>query len=128
MLTAAITKGWATALHVAVGANHFHFVEELVKQMSREDLELQDALENTAFCFAAAVGNVQIAEIMRKKNEALPIIRGGRGAVTPLHLAVLQGRSEMAKYLFPKSLGVLEEEDWNSLFLICINSGLYGKH
>ena len=128
LLTAAITKGWATVLHVAVGANHFHFVEELVKLMSREDLELQDSLENTAFCFAAAVGNVQIAEIMRKKNESLPTIRGGRGAVTPLHLAVLQGRSEMAEYLFPKSLEVLEEGDWNSLFLICINSGLYGKH
>ncbi|KAK7304067.1 hypothetical protein RJT34_15078 [Clitoria ternatea] len=124
LLKSAITKGWATVLHVAVGANHAHFVEELVKLMSHDDLELQDNKGNTAFCFAAAVGNVNIAEIMRKKNESLPTIRGGE-CVTPLHLAVLQGRSEMAWYLFGKSKEILEDEDWITVFLICINSGLY---
>ncbi|TKY72705.1 Ankyrin repeat-containing protein [Spatholobus suberectus] len=124
LLTTAITKGWATVLHVAVGADHEHFVEELVKLMRREDLELQDDKGNTAFCFAAAVGNVRIAEIMRRKNNLLPTLRGGEG-VTPLHLAVLQGRSEMARYLFDKSREILYEDDWNTLFLICINSGLY---
>jgi len=125
-LETAITKGWATVLHVAVGANHERFVEELVKEMSREHLELQDDKGNTAFCFAAAVGNVHIAEIMRRKNESLPTIRGGLG-VTPLHLAVLQGRTEMAEYLFDKTEEILCDDDWNTLFLICVNSGLYGK-
>ncbi|BAT80173.1 uncharacterized protein HKW66_Vig0089860 [Vigna angularis] len=124
LLNTAITKGWATVLHVAVGANHERFVEELVKVMSREDLELQDDKGNTAFCFATAVGNVNIAEIMRRKNESLPTIRGGLG-VTPLHLAVLQGRREMAEYLFPKTKEILYEDDWVTLFLICIDSGLY---
>ncbi|KAK7329326.1 hypothetical protein VNO77_23484 [Canavalia gladiata] len=124
LLNSAITKGWATVLHVAVGADHVHFVEELVKLMESKELELQDHKGNTAFCFAAAVGNVHIAEIMRKKNVMLPKIRGG-GGVTPLHLAVLQGRSEMAKYLFDESKEILEEEDWITVFLICINSGLY---
>lgn len=94
--------------------------------MSREQLELQDDKGNTAFCFATAVGNVHIAEIMRRKNESLPTIRGGFG-VTPLHLAVLQGRSEMAEYLFDKTKEILYDEDWYTLFLISINSGLYGK-
>ncbi|XP_027364299.1 alpha-latrotoxin-Lhe1a-like [Abrus precatorius] len=125
LLISAITKGWATVLHIAVGANHVHFVEELVKLMSHDDLELQDFKHNTAFCFAAAVGNVQIAEIMRRKNNSLPTIRGGGGGVTPLHLAVLQGRSEMAKYLFPLSKEILEEEDWTTIFLLSLNSGLY---
>lgn len=124
LLETAITKGWATVLHVAVGANHERFVEELVKEMSREHLELQDDKANTAFCFAAAVGNVHIAEIMRRKNELLPTIRGGLG-VTPLHLAVLQGRTEMAEYLFDKTEEILCDDDWNTLFLICVNSGLY---
>ncbi|KAK8466043.1 hypothetical protein PHAVU_009G240655 [Phaseolus vulgaris] len=124
LLETAITKGWATVLHVAVGANHERFVEELVKEMSREHLELQDDKGNTAFCFAAAVGNVHIAEIMRRKNELLPTIRGGLG-VTPLHLAVLQGRTEMAEYLFDKTEEILCDDDWNTLFLICVNSGLY---
>ncbi|KAL2340248.1 hypothetical protein Fmac_008188 [Flemingia macrophylla] len=124
LLNSAITKGWATVLHVAVGANHEHFVEELVKLMPRQDLELQDDKNNTAFCFAAAVGNVHIAEIMRRKNPLLPTLRGGEG-VTPLHLAVLQGRSEMARYLLDKSREILYDDDWVTLFLICINSGLY---
>ncbi|KAJ1393089.1 PGG domain [Sesbania bispinosa] len=123
LLSSAITKGWATVLHIAVGANHVHLVEELVKLMTPDQLELQDDKGNTAFCFAAAVGNVQIAEIMRKKNDSLPTIRGGQG-VTPLHLAVLQGRSEMAWYLFRNSKDMLQEQDWISVFLICINSGL----
>jgi len=114
-------------LHIAVGANHECFVEELVKLLSREDLELLDDKGNTAFCFAAAVGNVHIAEIMRIKNESLPTIRGGEG-VTPLHLAVLQGRSEMTRYLFDKTREILYDDDWITLFLICVNSGLYGKH
>jgi len=94
--------------------------------MHRDDLELKDYLGNTALCFAAAVGNVQIAEIMVKKNELLPSIRGGEG-VTPLYLAALQANNDMAWYLFPKSIEILEENDWSMVFLTCINSGLYGK-
>ncbi|XP_061374513.1 ankyrin repeat-containing protein ITN1-like [Gastrolobium bilobum] len=124
LLKSAITKGWGTILHVAVGASHVHFVEELVKLMHPDDLELQDEKENTAFCFAAAVGNVHIAEIMRRENQLLPTIRG-RSGVSPLHLAVLQRRSDMASYLFPLSREVLEEVDWDTLFLTCINSGLF---
>ncbi|XP_057759387.1 protein ACCELERATED CELL DEATH 6-like [Arachis stenosperma] len=124
LLTAAITKGWATPLHVAVGANHVHIAKELVQLMQPGDLELQDNKGNTAFCFAAAVGNVQIAEIMRRKNDLLPQIRV-RSGMTPLHLAAMQGRSEMAWYLFPQTKGILQEEDWISLFFICINSGLF---
>ncbi|KAK7290030.1 hypothetical protein RIF29_04146 [Crotalaria pallida] len=124
LLHAAITKGWETVLHIAAGTNHVHFMEELVRLMQHDDLELQDIKGNTAFCFAAAVGNVQIAEIMRKRNDSLPTIRGGEG-VTPLHLALLQGRSEMARYLFPKCKEILEEVDWEILFLISINSELY---
>lgn len=124
LLISAITNGWATALHIAAGANHVHFVEELVKLMDRDDLKLQDYSGNTALCFAAAVGNVQIAEIMVKKNEVLPSIRGGLG-VTPLYLAALQANSEMAWYLFPRCKEILEENDWSIVFLTCINSGLY---
>ncbi|KAK8468233.1 hypothetical protein PHAVU_007G258800 [Phaseolus vulgaris] len=124
LLTSAITKGWATVLHIAVGANHVHFVEELLNLMQPDELELLDFKGNTAFCFAAAVGNVQIAEMMEKKNGSLPTIRGG-GVLTPLHLAVLQGRSEMAWHLFPKTKEIFEEVDWTSIFFLSINCGLY---
>ncbi|WJX23955.1 hypothetical protein P8452_13124 [Trifolium repens] len=125
LLYSAITSlGWGTVLHIAAGSNHVHFVDELVKLLDHDALELQDNLGNTAFCFAAAVGNVQIAEIMFKKNASLPSIRGGEG-VTPLYLAALQGKSDMAWYLFPKSREILEEDDWNMVFITCINTGLY---
>ncbi|GAU50424.1 hypothetical protein TSUD_300240 [Trifolium subterraneum] len=89
---AALKGDWKEA-----GSNHVHFVDELVKGMPHDALELQDINGNTAFCFAAAGGNVQIAEIMVQKNALLPSIRGGAG-VTPLYLAALQGKSEMAGF------------------------------
>ncbi|KAF7842971.1 ankyrin repeat-containing protein NPR4-like [Senna tora] len=124
LLNAAITKGWATVLHVAAGANHVHLVEELVKMMDRSDLELQDYKGNTAFCFAAAVGNMRIAQIMLNENKLLPTIRGGEG-VTPVLIAALQGQSEMALDLYPKSVEILEEWDRTLLFFTCISTGIY---
>ncbi|XP_028223162.1 uncharacterized protein LOC114404379 isoform X2 [Glycine soja] len=57
LATSAISQGRATLLHVAAEANQLHFVKELVKLLSDEDLELQDCKGNTAFCLAAALGN-----------------------------------------------------------------------
>ncbi|KAI9122678.1 hypothetical protein K1719_006518 [Acacia pycnantha] len=124
LLTVAITKGWLTVLHVAAGANHVHLVEELVKKMEGNDLELQDYNGNTAFCFAAASGNTKIAEIMLQKNVLLPTIRGGQG-VTPVVMAVLQGKREMALYLYPKTYETFGDWDWNILFFISIRYGIY---
>ncbi|XP_054778884.1 uncharacterized protein LOC129286840 [Prosopis cineraria] len=124
LLTAAITKGWLTVLHVAAGANHVHLVEELVKLMNESDLELQDYKGNTAFCFAAASGNTKIAEIMWQRNTLLPTIRGGQG-VTPVVMAALQGKSAMAWYLYPKTFEMFGELDWILLFFISINTGIY---
>ncbi|KAK4254674.1 hypothetical protein QN277_010022 [Acacia crassicarpa] len=124
LLTVAITKGWLTVLHVAAGANHVHLVEELVKKMEGNDLELQDNKGNTAFCFAAASGNTKIAEIMLQKNELLPTIRGGQG-VTPVVMAVLQGKREMALYLYPKTYETFGDWDWSILFFISIRYGIY---
>ncbi|BBG92746.1 Ankyrin repeat family protein [Prunus dulcis] len=93
--SAGITKGWLTALHIAAGARHIHFVEELVKMMDEEDLALQDNKENTALSFAAGAGAIEIAKIMIQKNKLLPTIKTGEG-LTPLFMAALLGRSEMA--------------------------------
>ncbi|KAJ7969332.1 Ankyrin repeat-containing protein [Quillaja saponaria] len=124
MLNASITEGWETVLHVAAGANHVHFVKELVKLMDVEDLALKNYNGDTAFCLAAAVGNVGMAEIMWQKNPYLPTIRGGAG-VTPLYMSILQGEQKMAWYLYPKTTELLEERDWNMLFFTCIKTGLY---
>ncbi|KAI4332627.1 hypothetical protein L6164_017521 [Bauhinia variegata] len=124
LLTAAITKGWKTILHVAAGTHHVHFVQELVKPMHKDELELQDYNGNTALFSAATTGNLQIAEILVKKNESLPTIRG-KESVFPVQLAALQGQSGMAWYLYEKSSEVFGEEDYKKLFLACIKNGIY---
>ncbi|KAL5577505.1 hypothetical protein UlMin_019204 [Ulmus minor] len=73
ILSASITEGWHTALHLAAGTRNVQFVEDLVKIVNKEELELQDQKGNTPFCFAAAAGDVQIAEIMIRKNENLAL-------------------------------------------------------
>ncbi|XWS16047.1 hypothetical protein CRYUN_Cryun34aG0052500 [Craigia yunnanensis] len=58
-----ITKGWETALHIAVGARHIGFVEEVIKLMNVADLERRNKYNNTALCVVAASGITRIAEV-----------------------------------------------------------------
>lgn len=128
LLRTGIAQGQPTVLHVAAGANNVKFVREVVKLMDNNDLVLQDYKGNTALCFAATVGNVEIAKIMVAKNQSLPTIRGGHG-LTPLHLAALHGRSDMAWYLYHLNTHQnFGDADWNKLFITCINTQIYGKH
>ncbi|CAN6560082.1 unnamed protein product [Malus baccata var. baccata] len=125
LLTASITKGWQTVLHVAAGAkNNIQIVAELVKMIDEDDLALQDIKGNTALSFAAAAGTVEIADILIRKNRFLPTIPGGEG-MTPLYMAALFGQSEMATYLYPKTYKMLDEMGRNVLFFCCIDHGLY---
>ncbi|KAM1149886.1 hypothetical protein ACFX2B_030123 [Malus domestica] len=125
LLTASITKGWQTVLHVAAGAkNNIQIVAELVKMIDEDDLALQDNKGNTALSFAAAAGTVEIADILIRKNRFLPTIPGGEG-MTPLYMAALLGQSEMATYLYPKTYKMLDEMGRNVLFFCCIDHGLY---
>ncbi|KAH1147410.1 hypothetical protein GLYMA_15G160700v4 [Glycine max] len=124
LLNAAITKEWGTLLHVVAGTDQVHFVNQLVKLLSPDDLELQNFNGNTAFCYAAAFGSLQIAAMMIKKNACLPKIRGGEGA-TPLYMAALQGKGDMARHLYDLTSEILEEDEWTTLFFLCIKNGLY---
>ncbi|KAM1431342.1 hypothetical protein ACFX2I_047307 [Malus domestica] len=125
LLTASITKGWETILHVAAGVrNNIDFMAELVSMMDEEDLALQDIKGNTALSFVAATGNVEIAEILIQKNRSLPTIPGDQG-MTPLYLAALFGQSKMAWYLYPKTYEMLNEQNRIFLFFCCIDHDLY---
>jgi len=85
-----ITKEMDTVLHIAAGAKHTKFVEEVVKSMTGTDLTLRNKYNNTALCYAAASGVTKIAEMMVSKNRNLPMMRNNRG-VTPLYIAALFG-------------------------------------
>lgn len=126
LLKGAITKDWGTLLHAVAGSKHVHFVEELIKLLDPYDLELQNYNGNTAFCYAAASGNLKIAAMMIKENAYLPHIRGGE-EMTPLYMAALQGRSDMARYLYTLTIDIFEEKDWNTLFFVCVKNGLPGE-
>ncbi|XP_052181109.1 ankyrin repeat-containing protein ITN1-like isoform X2 [Diospyros lotus] len=122
-LRARITRGLETALHVAAGASHTRFVEELVKLMRPEDLALQNKVGNTALCFAAASGVRKIAELMVEKNKELPSIRGSKGAL-PLYMAALLGHRDMVWYLYSVTQ-VLTEKDLICLLIAAITANLF---
>ncbi|CAK7325288.1 unnamed protein product [Dovyalis caffra] len=58
-----------TAFHVAAGAGNLKIVEELVKLMSEEELEIQDIGGRTALFSAAIVGITTMAEFLVSKNK-----------------------------------------------------------
>ncbi|XP_028959484.2 uncharacterized protein [Malus domestica] len=123
---AKITKGSETALHIAAGAKHTTFVQELVKWMMPSDLELKNDVGNTALYFAAVSGVKRIAEIMVDKNPRLPQIRGSKDS-TPLHMATLLGHREMVWYLYDKTDTILKDSDRVGLLIAAIAADLYGK-
>ncbi|ONI01278.1 hypothetical protein PRUPE_6G131400 [Prunus persica] len=69
--TAKSISGWETALHIAAGARHVHFVKELVQMMDAEDLALQDNKKNTALSFAAATGTSEMAEYLYPRTHEI---------------------------------------------------------
>ncbi|RDX97396.1 Ankyrin repeat-containing protein [Mucuna pruriens] len=121
---AAIASGWPTLLHIAAGTNHVSFVEELLKMLTNEQIALQDMKGNTAFCFAVASGNMHIVQLLMKRNPFLPTIRGG-GDHTPIHFAVMQGKFDMAQFLYTETKEIFEHQDRKSLFFISIKTGNY---
>ncbi|VVA20295.1 PREDICTED: ankyrin [Prunus dulcis] len=119
---AKITKGSETALHIAAGAKRTTFVEELVKWMTSNDLELKNDVGNTALHFAAVSGIKRIAEVMVDKNPTLPQIRGIK-ELTPLHMATLLGHREIVWYLYDKT--ILMDRDHMGLLVSAITADLY---
>ena len=98
-ISAKITVTGKTALYVAAEAGRVHIVEELVKQMSEENLEIKDIDGFTALALAAYNGNYPIAECMLEKNENLIRIATENGTI-PVVLALLNGYLKLARYLY----------------------------
>ncbi|KAK1562831.1 hypothetical protein Q3G72_017709 [Acer saccharum] len=125
MLRTAITElGEETVLHVATGARQVAFVKEILKLMELDDLNLQDIKGNTAFCFAAATGSIEIAKLMLDKNPDLLTLRCA-GNMVPIYMAALFGRMEMTKFLYDGTGSHLTPQDEAQLFFKCIDTDLY---
>ncbi|KAJ9130580.1 hypothetical protein P3X46_034335, partial [Hevea brasiliensis] len=98
-VSAKITVIGQTALHLAVLGGSQKIVEELVKLMSKEDMEIKTNFGNTAFSLAALNGMVDIAKLMLQKNKDLVTIKNDCHGQIPLVMASLYGHQEMIRYL-----------------------------
>ena len=126
-LNASITKRNDRALHIAAAAKQVNLVRNMVDKMSNSDLELRNSSGNTAFCFAATSGVVEIAKVMVERNGELPNIRGSAG-MTPLLMAVLMGHKDMVLYLLTVThLAKLSKFDRIELLTSSIEAELFGK-
>ncbi|XP_038876939.1 ankyrin repeat-containing protein NPR4-like [Benincasa hispida] len=120
-----ITRDNETALHIAAGAKHVGFVEQLMNIMTLDDIAIINTHGNTALCFAATSGVVRIAELMVQKNKDLPLIRGF-GNATPLFMAISYQRKQMASYLFSVTdRKQLTSQDQIELLIATIHSDFY---
>ncbi|CAM8905100.1 unnamed protein product [Rhodiola kirilowii] len=93
-----ITQVSETILHVAVGQPNIKFVKELVKSMTKEQVERKDQFGRTALCSAAIAGNTGAAKILVKADPALPCILSNRN-YSPLHYAAKYGHKKTIQYL-----------------------------
>ena len=123
---AEITRRKETALHIAAAAENVHFVEQLVKKMSDEDLALPNEAGNTAFSLAAVSGKVELAKAMMNRKEDLVMTRG-RGRMLPIYMAALMGHRKMVRCLYEATKDQLEDSDKKDLLVTLINSDIYGE-
>lgn len=122
-----ITKGGETVLHIAAAAKHLHLVRQLVIVMDVASLALANNLGNTALCFAAVTGIVEIAKVMVEKYRDLPNIRGSQH-MTPLHMAVLLGHKHIVAYLLKATDDdQLNDQDRIALLTGSIDTNLFGN-
>ncbi|KAG6763597.1 hypothetical protein POTOM_031023 [Populus tomentosa] len=96
---AKIKPSGRTVLHVAAYAGNLKVVEELVKLMSVEELEIQDNKGYTALFIAALVGIREMAECLVRKNKNLVTIVNAQKQI-PLVGACIGNHKDMALYLY----------------------------
>ncbi|KAI3683934.1 hypothetical protein L1987_84449 [Smallanthus sonchifolius] len=123
-----ISENHEIALHIAASTQNTKFVEELMKIMDKEDLELQNKSGNTALCLAALAGNKNLTEILVNKNRGLLTIPGGQGMM-PLYMAALFGNHDTVKYLYDNSQK-MTGDFWTSqnrgwVLLKCVEADLF---
>ncbi|XP_042034954.1 uncharacterized protein LOC121781281 [Salvia splendens] len=114
------------ALHLAAAMGNEEIVRELVERISScDDLALLDGRGCTACCYAAISGDVEVADIMLRKNPCLVTARDKNNA-TPLHKAAFCGNKEMVSY-FLKSTKVedFSNQEWFDILLLLVRTRMY---
>ncbi|KAK7846607.1 hypothetical protein CFP56_007647 [Quercus suber] len=124
-----------TTLHVAAAANQEKFVKKLLTWMENNLVTAENEAENvtvtaqnnfgtTALNFAAAVGNVKIAEAMLNEDKELPNkATRGDNPTKPLFMAAFAGHSEMVNLLYRRTS--MDENEAAEIFITCVKNDLY---
>ncbi|GMY13703.1 isoform 2 of ankyrin repeat domain-containing protein 17 [Fagus crenata] len=90
--------------------------------MKDDKLEALNSKENTALCYAAATGNVNIAKLMLKKNKDLANV----GSVKPVFMAALLGHADMVNFLSPwTKIAEWDITEQVELFVTYASVGMY---
>ncbi|XP_021815744.1 uncharacterized protein LOC110758248 [Prunus avium] len=102
-----------TALHEAIERKQLDIVEELLKLMTEQDLEIEDDFGFTAFFTALCKGMAKIVASMVKKNENLVTMRFPNAtSMTPVLFACILGHCEIARFLYSRTpIHVLTEDN-----------------
>ncbi|XP_009343383.3 uncharacterized protein LOC103935349 [Pyrus x bretschneideri] len=89
----------STALHMAVSMENEYMAKELVKLMTEEDLEIEDANGVTAIALATQIGP-EVARCIIEKNKRLLCIPCDLLNMIPLIMACHSGHWGLARYLY----------------------------
>ncbi|KAL5538661.1 hypothetical protein UlMin_045513, partial [Ulmus minor] len=89
-----------TALYIAAFAGNMKFVEELVRKMEKQDLEIPDYDGDTALLGASLTGIKGLAKCMVEKNPNLVSISRGKSKQIPVVVAASFGHVDLARYLY----------------------------
>ncbi|XP_075660479.1 uncharacterized protein LOC142630373 [Castanea sativa] len=118
-----ISRKEETTLHIAAAANQEDFVKKLLNWMTSNSCNLRDVNKagNTALTYAAAAGNVKIAEVMLENDRGLP--NEGSG-VKPLVMAASLGHSQMVELLYSKTM--IDTSEQVDIFINCVRKDIYG--
>ncbi|KAK4264011.1 hypothetical protein QN277_029353 [Acacia crassicarpa] len=131
------TSRGETPLHVAVRFGHVSIVEELVRRVEPEYLEIYDALGDTPLTIAAGhSGVIPIAICLIDKNRnalSIPAEHCNRETLIrtykwefPVQLAFGAGLKEMGRYLYsvtPPQLFIEDIDLSTSVFATCLATG-----
>nr|XP_043630752.1 uncharacterized protein LOC122602084 [Erigeron canadensis] len=128
----AITPNGDTTLHIAVRAEATKqgefFMENLLKMMEIEDLEIGNEVGDPAYMIAAIKGKVHMFEVIVNKHKDL-LSKFPKSTLVALDMSAANGNHDMTLHFYnvleKTPLSFWGEERWCIFFLNCIHGDLF---
>nr|GLL45499.1 uncharacterized protein LOC109168169 [Ipomoea trifida] len=98
-----------TALHVAAKAGNASFMKKLAALLMDHELGPRNISGNTPLHTAARYGNIEVAQILIRRNYNLLYLHSNKGAF-PIHYAIRDHRKSKENFLY--FLGVTRDDEY----------------